>query len=723
MGEKTKKQSTNQPVKNLLPLQMNNKLFAPAATKYTPVLLLGGIAILVSVLTRFILLIAVSHHTTVTLGYVAGSFLIGLLFDVLISLFVVLPFILEITFTNNFIYSRKGRWVTLAGFLLIFIVLLFTSIVPKDYSRELYHMVILYLVLRLAIYLFLYTRSSAFRFKWRSAVLKLFVFLTIFILLFNAVSEWFFWDEFSSRYNFIAVDYLVYTNEVVGNIRESYPIFSILLAAGSISFAILLALRKPIERSVRIGMRFSKRIAITVVAFALAIFLAWFTPPQWKNFSKNNYVNELAGNGMYEFVQAFKNNKLDFYKYYQTIPDSTAFTIVRENLLDSNSRFLSGNLFDLERTVHYEAPEQKMNVVLISVESLSASFMEAFGNTQHITPHLDSLAQAGMLFTNLYASGTRTVRGLEALSLSLPPLPGESIVKRPGNGGLFSLGAVFKSKGYITQYIYGGYGYFDNMNAFFGSNSYETIDRTALSDKDIHYSNIWGVADEDLFGLALSAMDKNYAANQPFFSHVMTVSNHRPYTYPEGRIDIPPSTQSREGAVKYTDYSIGHFIQQASAKPWFSNTIFVIVADHCASSAGKQALPVTGYHIPMIIYSSAHISPRKITSLTAQVDIAPTLLGLLHFSYHTRFFGQDVLHHPVEKQRAFISTYQGLGFLKNDTLIVQSPVKKVNSYLPDFTTGDAKEIKSTDGLTNEAIAFYQVAAWLIKNKKYGVLEK
>ena len=363
-----------------------------------------------------------------------------------------------------------------------------------------------------------------------------------------------------------------------------------------------------------------------------------------------------------------------------------------------------------------------MNVVLISVESLSASFMQAFGDKNNITPSLDTLARKGMFFTNLYASGTRTVRGLEALSLSIPPPPGQSIVKRPGNENLFSLGSVFKDKGYTTQYIYGGYGYFDNMNYFFAHNGYEVVDRTALKADEIHYANIWGVADEDLFTLALREMDNNYALNKPFFSHVMTVSNHRPFTYPDGRIDIPPTSQTRDGAVKYTDYSIGQFIKQASQKPWFGNTIFIVVADHCASSAGKQALPVTGYHIPMIIYSPGNIAPQEISSLTAQIDIAPTLLGLLNFSYKTKFFGQDILHTAPEKQRAFLSTYQGLGFLKHDTLVVQSPVKKIMTYQPDFTTGDAREIEGDTALTREAIAYYQVISWLIKHKKYGALE-
>ncbi|TXJ25997.1 MAG: alkaline phosphatase family protein [Chitinophagaceae bacterium] len=697
---------------------MHWDFFKGGKSKYAPAILLVGFAVLVSFLTRLILVISFEHRMGSSFLLVAESFFIGMLYDLMIALFVAVPLVLHICFTNEFIYTKKGRWVMAAFFAALLGIILFTHLIPKDFNRDLYKAFLIYLAVRVVIYLFLLTRSFSFRRKWRAAVVGLFLFVAIFLLLFNAVSEWFFWNEFSSRYNFIAVDYLIYTNEVIGNIRESYPVTSILLTAAIIAGCIIFLFRRKITAGIKERFPIVPRLAFMVL-FALAtLIVALVIPASWKNFSKDNYANELAGNGIYDFVQAFQNNELDFYKYYQTLPDSTAFSIVREQLSAPYSRFVSNDLFNLEREISYPGPEKKMNVVLISVESLSASFMDSFGSIQHLTPCLDSLANKGLLFTNLYASGTRTVRGLEALSLSIPPLPGQSLVKRPGNENLFSLGAVFREKGYTTQYIYGGYGYFDNMNYFFSHNNYDVIDRTAINNKDIHYANIWGVADEDLFTLALRTMDKNYSQHHPFFTQVMTVSNHRPYTYPEGRIDIPPGSRTREGAVKYTDYAIGRFLKEASAKPWFSNTIFVVVADHCASSAGKTALPVTGYHIPMVIYSPGNILPAKVESLTAQIDIVPTILGLLQFNYKTKFFGQDVLNLPADKQRAFISTYQGLGLVVHDTLIVQSPVKQTAIFQADFSTGAAKELKPDDKLTRQAIACYQAAAWLIRNGRY-----
>jgi phosphoglycerol transferase MdoB-like AlkP superfamily enzyme len=687
--------------------------------RYAPALLLAIVAVLISVVTRTALFIAFRGDLDMTFAQFISSFFIGLFYDLVIASFLIIPLVLQVTFTNEFIYTKKGGILAVLVIAVVAYLLFFTHVLPKDFSHALFMILEYYLLFRVVVFLLLYTQKQSVRLKWRALILQFLFFLIVFLLLFNAASEWFFWKEFASRYNFIAVDYLVYTNEVVGNIRESYPLFAIVSALGFATLLIFLFTRKSIVRSVQVPMHFVKRLLFALALLLIPFACLYLVKPQWKNFSKNNYANELAGNGIYEFLQAYKNNELDYYKYYYTLPDSTAFTLLRQQLSSPYSAFTGNDLFSIERKISYPDPEKKMNVVLISVESLSASYMGTFGNTQNLTPQLDALARQGLLFTQHYASGTRTVRGLEALSLSIPPTPGQSIVKRPNNEDLFSLGSVFKSKGYVSQYIYGGYGYFDNMNYFFGHNDYEVIDRSALAAKDIHYANIWGVADEDLFTLTLRTLDSNYKAGKSFFSHVMTVSNHRPYTYPDGRIDIPSSTQSREGAIKYTDYAIGDFIKRASSHPWFSNTLFVIVADHCASSAGSTGLPVTGYHIPLIFYSPAHIAPSRNDHLTAQIDIVPSILGFLNMSYTSKFFGQDMFHTEPGHERAFISTYQGLGYLRDSQLVVQSPVKKIKTYRPDFNTGKAQEITGADSLTHQAIAYYQVASWLISNKRYG----
>ncbi|OLY93202.1 Phosphoglycerol transferase MdoB [Cnuella takakiae] len=700
-----------------------NASTSPFTGRFTPIAILVALVITISLLTRTVLLFHPNTHFSWTLGNIAGVFGIGLFYDLSVCGYIILPFVLHLWLTNDGMYSKKGEWFTHLAFALFMAILLFTKIIPPDFNKGLYKALKIYIALRWAIYTFLTFQTAAFRNKWRAGVLYAVFMVVTFLLLFNGISEGFFWSEFSTRYNFIAVDYLVYTNEVVGNIRESYPVNWIVAGVLLVTVAIFFTYRKTLQASVAAPSRFGKRTAGALAMLLISGMLHLWVNGEGRKFSKNEYANELAGNGIYCFGNAFWNNELDFYQFYKTLPDKEAFALVRKDLDVPYSHFISADPFNLDRQISYPQPEAKHNVVLISVESFSADFMQHFGSQQNITPYLDSLADKSLLFTNLYASGTRTVRGLEALSLAIPPTPGQSIVKRPHNENLFSLGSVFRSKGYTTQYIYGGYGYFDNMNYFFGHNDYEVIDRSALKPEQIHYENVWGVADEDLFTLALNTMDSNAALGKPFFSHVMTVSNHRPFTYPDGRIDIPSTSQSREGGVKYTDYAINKFLKEAAAKPWFNNTIFVIVADHCAGSAGSVQLPVTGYHIPMMVYAPALLKPHREERLTAQIDIAPTILGLLHFRYQSKFLGQDILNLPAGKEKAFISTYQGLGFIQNGQLVLQSPVRKVKSFIPDFKTGDAREAQVPDSLVKKAMAYYQVAAWEVKHKRYGKINK
>lgn len=688
------------------------------ANRFGPVFTIATVAILISLLTRIILLIASKKGFDFTFLNIVGVFAIGLLYDLAFCTFLLLPFVLHVALTNNDIYKKPFQWMLIGVYLIALFILFFTNLVPKDYNTDLKKGVEYLVIFWFASYMFLLIRSQNFRYKWRTVVLKCYLFLVIFLLLFNAVSEFFFWEEFATRYNFIAVDYLIYSNEVVGNIQESYPIVWIVIGIAFLSIAIFIPAQKYIAASVRSSISIKQKTVIAAVLFLLPLATFFLLNNRLKRFSNNEYANELSGNGLYEFGAAFWNNELDFYKFYQSVPNAEAFAILKNELAVPGAKFTSNDTFNIEREITYTEPEKKMNVVLISVESLSGEFMQAFGSKQNITPVLDSLAQHSLFFTNFYASGTRTVRGLEALSLAIPPTPGQSIVKRPKNDSLFSLGSVFKKKGYTSQYLYGGYGYFDNMNTYFSGNDYEVIDRSALTAKEISFANIWGVADEDMFNHSLLQMDSNYKSGKPFFSHVMTVSNHRPFTYPDGKIDIPPSTQSREGAVKYTDYAIGKFLKDAQLKAWFSNTIFVIVADHCASAAGKTDLPVTGYHIPLLIYSPANIQPQKVDALMSQIDLAPTILGLLKFNYRSKFIGQDIFNLTKEQQRAFISTYQGLGYLKDGNLVIQSPLKQVKQYKPDFATGTASKMPLDEKLKKQAMAYYQCAYYLLKNGLY-----
>jgi phosphoglycerol transferase MdoB-like AlkP superfamily enzyme len=356
------------------------------------------------------------------------------------------------------------------------------------------------------------------------------------------------------------------------------------------------------------------------------------------------------------------------------------------------------------------------HVVLITVESLSAEFLGSYGSRQGLTPRLDELARQGLVFDRVLATGTRTVRGLEALSLGTPPVPGQAIVRRPSNEHLSTIGELLEHLGFATYFAYGGYGYFDNMNAYFAGNDYVTRDRTDFPKESVIFENVWGVADEVLFSNALVQLDQAGKNDKRFFMHIMTTSNHRPYTYPDGRIDIP-SPGGREGAVKYTDFAIGQFIEQARRHPWFDDTLFVIVADHCASVSGKTELPVAKYRIPLIFYGPAIVKPGHVARLISQIDVPPTLFDVLGVEGDDHFFGKAVSEQLGLHERAFVSNYQSLGYYKQDILTVLKPKRKIESFKIDPKTLEATPMPVNETLRDEAIAYYQTASAAFKYRK------
>lgn len=555
----------------------------------------------------------------------------------------------------------------------------------------------------------------------------------LFLLLFGAVAEWMFWDEFSARFNFIAVDYLVYTTEVLANLRESYPLSLIFAGLGLITLALYAwGLRLGwVEQwldAAGEGWRRRYRAAAGWMVAMIVVGVA-LDSGQLSEFA-NNYNRELAKNGLWSLFAAFRNNELEYDQFYPTLPVDTAFQTMRAELArhERTSPLRSnGTIAAPDRdTLRWVAaprpgPELRPNVIQITVESLSADFVSAFNRASRLTPNLGALAEKSLMFENLYATGTRTDRGMEALTLALPPTPGRSLIKRPRNADLFTLGSVFRSRGYDTAFIYGGYGYFDNMNAFFGGNGYRVIDRAAVAKSDITFANAWGACDEDVFRWTLREADAAHAAGKPFHYFVMTTSNHRPYTYPDGKIDLPSKISGRAGAVKYTDYAVGQLLAQAATHPWFKNTIFVIVADHCAAVAGRAELPVQNYHIPMFIYApGGQIAPGRVKDLMSQVDYAPTLLGLLNWSYASRFFGWDVINGSGGR-RALIGNYQRLGLYEPGELQILKPVNGRASYRYDPSTHQLTAEKANAEREALTIAYYQTASSLYRRGAYQAL--
>jgi phosphoglycerol transferase MdoB-like AlkP superfamily enzyme len=459
---------------------------------------------------------------------------------------------------------------------------------------------------------------------------------------------------------------------------------------------------------------FKQRAVIAGLLLMVPLLSFYMIDQSQRRFSDNNYVNELASNGPYQLFAAFRNNRLDYRQFYATGNDHD-LSIRLKQLVQEKDRISGKGIYNIGRYIEAQGPAKKLNVMLISVESLSAKFLTRFGEKNDITPFMDKWFRQGLLFTNFYATGTRTARGLEAITLSMPPTPGRSIVKRPDSSRMYSLGNVFRNLGYDTAFLYGGRGFFDNMNAFFSGNGYRVVDQTCLSNREITFENAWGVCDEDLYLRAIHEANQTYQDRKPFFFHIMTTSNHQPFTFPEGKIDLMPGEgkggSGRFGGVKYTDYALAQLIQQAKKQPWFEDTVFVVVADHCAASAGKVGLPVEKYHIPLFIYSPKHIRPKEIHALSSQIDLAPTLLALLNISYESFFFGKNILS-PGFKGRALIANYQKLGLLEKNELLFLSPGRQINRMDIGQAAPFLEKISVDDPVVRDLMAYYQGADYV-----------
>lgn len=690
--------------------------------KKSPFYNLAVFYLIVSLITRLVLFFHPITQTSFTFIDSVKIFVLGIVSDVFVFIVASAFLWLYLLFLSNNKFNKPWGYIIFGCFVCLLLYVLSGKSILHEYGGSLPEIGIAFISLKTILFgllLFL----PQYRRRIRMILFSITIFIFVLVIVQNAVSEFFFWNEFGVRYNFIAVDYLVYTNTVIGNIMESYPVIPLFTGVGIISLvATIIIVKKSsyyIDHLPNLVDKF-KNLAFYIVLFVVSL-LAIPNLAKLQN-STNVFANELQSNGLYKFYLAFMNSELDYDTFYKTLPEKEAFALLQNQISGiSNDNSL--------RQIQNEAAENHKNVVLITIESYSAEFMKAYGNEQNITPFLDSLANKSLLFTNFYAVGNRTVRGLESVTLCLPPTAGESVVKREDNKNKFSTGAIFKSKGYDVKFLYGGDAFFDNMGDFFGGNGYDIIDKKTFKPNEISFSNVWGVCDEDMANKAIKEMNEEAKSGKPFFNHWMTVSNHRPFTYPDGKIDIDPNSKSREGGVKYTDYALRKFFSMAEKQPWFKNTVFVILADHCASSSGKTELPADKYRIPAMIYAPGFIEPKRYTNLMSQIDIMPTLFGLLNFNYQSKFYGQDVLK-PDYKPRALIATYQDLGLIKDNILTIISPVRKVKQFQlnlqpkagldKDFQIFyEQKPLKNerTD-LINETISYYQTASYMLKNKKY-----
>lgn len=522
----------------------------------------------------------------------------------------------------------------------------------------------------------------------------------VYLTLLEEVVSIVFWKEYHSSFNFIAVDYLVYTHQILKHMLQSLPIVWYLLGLLAVTLAITGGVRKLLFTQIAKPSA-GKSLFYTAIYISLCALTFVNVDVDNLEINSNRYNNELSKEGTYSLFSAFWKKSLPYKDFYETNDSVENLKILKDDLNGSEVEFLTPKK-NLIREIDYEKKEKRFNVVLIIMRNVKPHYLEEDSN--NLIPTLSDLKNKSLFFSNVFATGNTADRTLEALLLSIPPLPGMSIISRPLNGNLYNFGTVFKEKGYDIKWIYGGYGLLGNINNFFSRNEFEVIENYKWNTKKITFANIHGIADEDTYKTILQEADKSYQNDKPFFNVSMTTSNHYPYTFPQGRINVNTNETQRHMALKYSDYALGKFLEEAQKQPWFDNTVFVIATDH--SSGKNSEIKKENYQEAVLIYAPKLIHPTEVTEEISMIDVLPTLLGKMNWNYISRFFGKDIFRKSY-KSRLFFSNYQKLGYSKNGVSVILSPVKQVEI--------SPKRSPFGQKYMNEAIAYYQQASDWLKN--------
>lgn len=375
-------------------------------------------------------------------------------------------------------------------------------------------------------------------------------------------------------------------------------------------------------------------------------------------------------------------------------------------------------------TLHFQNATQTrskpLNLVIILEESLGAEFVESLGG-KPLTPNLEKLSEEGWWFENMYATGTRSVRGIEAVISGYPPTPARSVVKLSlAQQNFFTLADYLNDFGYHSEFVYGGESHFDNMANFFIGNGFDDV----IDERDYEnprFMGSWGASDQDLFDKAHERISSLSQENKPFMSFIFSSSNHSPYEYPDNVIESKGTDKfTRENAVLYSDYAIGEFIQKAKKSPYWENTLFLIVADHTSHADGDSLVPIEDFHIPGLILG-ADIEPKKITSITSQIDLAPTLLSLMGISGNHPMIGRDLSKKQEQNSdgRALLQFSDYFALLQGNKVTVLRPDQPAMSGMYDTVTGSINDLVEADDTTNKvALAHSLLPSLLYREQKY-----
>jgi phosphoglycerol transferase MdoB-like AlkP superfamily enzyme len=352
---------------------------------------------------------------------------------------------------------------------------------------------------------------------------------------------------------------------------------------------------------------------------------------------------------------------------------------------------------------------------------MGATFVESLGGVP-VTPELEKLKEQGWWFERMYATGTRSVRGIEAVVSGFPPTPAPSVVKLSlSQTGFFSIAGLLAAQGYHTEFIYGGEADFDNMQGFFRGNGFQSI----IEQKDFEspaFVSSWGVSDGDLFDKTHERLQTLHAQGRPFFMLAFTSSNHAPFEFPDGMIELYDAEKGTDrNAVKYADYELGRFFRRAQASRYWQDTLFVIVADHDIRVRGDSLVPVRNFHIPALMLG-ADLEPRRIRTVASQIDIPVTALSLMGLDVQHPMPGRDLSRMADDAPgRAMMQFEEHYGWMEGDALVVLRPGRPPAFARYDARTKQVQPVEpDTDGdrLARRALAHVQLASWLYRKQKY-----
>lgn len=543
-------------------------------------------------------------------------------------------------------------------------------------------------------------------------------------ILFMEIATPAFIETYDFRPNRLFIEYLIYPKEVFNMLMEGHfnaVLFSLLSTV--IAALIYWKLSAWAVKNLRtMSWKVRPFIALLVIAVAFIGARSSFQHrginPAMVAFSSDALVNSLVLNSGYSVLyaaQQFKDEEKSS-EMYGKMEHDEMLRILKESRGRPQSDYISDKFPTLtkNRATYQGKPK---NIVILLQESLGAQFIGTLGG-KPLSPNIDKLAEEGWLFENLYATGTRSVRGIEAVTAGFTPTPARAVVKlNNAQRNFFTIAELLAKQGYDTSFIYGGEKHFDNMASFFYGNGFQTI----IDQQDYQnpkFTATWGVSDEDLFDKANETFSKLHDEGKPFFSLVFSSSNHDPFEFPDGKIELyeqPKAT--RNNSAKYADYAVGHFFELAKKSNYWNDTIFLVIADHDSRVAGASLMPIKHFHIPALILGGG-IEPRRDNRLVSQIDMPTTLLSLAGVSGNYPMMGFDLTQN-VNPDRALMQFDQTQALMKgNYDVVIQTAGGGAKGYHYDKASENLTEKDVPVAMKKEALAYALLGSYLYKNRLY-----